>query len=72
MITEDVIKIYQKSIIQFEENLYPDISGAVMPFSDVNKFEFAEKYIYNGDEEIPFNERDPEYQRIFKEEFLNK
>jgi len=71
MITEDVIKIYQKSIIQFEENLFPDISGAVMPFSDVKKFE-APQYIYNGDEEIPFNERDPEYQRIFKEEFLNK
>ena len=68
MITEDVIKIYQKSINQFEENLYPDISGAVMPFSDVK----IEEYIYNGDEEIPFNERDPEYQRIFKEDFLNK
>ena len=71
MITEDAIKIYQKSINQFEENLYPDISGAVMPFSDVNKFE-APQYIYNGDEEIPFNERHLEYQRIFKEEFLDK
>jgi len=71
MITEDAIKIYQKSINQFEENLYPDISGAVMPFSDVNKFE-ATNYIYSGDEEIPFNERHPEYQQIFKEEFLNK
>lgn len=69
MITEDVIRIYQKSIIQFEENLYPDISGAVMPFSDVKKFE---EYIYNGDEEIPFKERHPEYQQIFKEEFLDK
>ena len=37
IITEDVIKIYQKSIIQFEENLFPDISGAVMPFSDAKK-----------------------------------
>lgn len=71
MITEDAIKIYQKSINQFEENLFPDISGAVMPFSDVNKFE-APQYIYNGDEEIPFNERHPEYQQIFKEEFLDK
>jgi hypothetical protein len=71
LITEEVIKINQKNINQFEENLFPDISGAVMPFSDANKFEESQ-YIYNGDEEIPFNERHPEYQRIFKEEFLNK
>lgn len=69
MITEKVIKIYQKSIYEFEENLFPDISGAVMPFSETKKFEETQ-FIYNGDEEIPFNERDPEYQRIFKEEFL--
>ena len=71
MITKDVIKIYQKSIIQLEEKLFPDISGAVMPFSDTNKFKESQ-YIYNGDEEIPFNERHPEYQQIFKEEFLDK
>ncbi|MFX0082870.1 MAG: hypothetical protein ACFE94_14055 [Candidatus Hodarchaeota archaeon] len=69
MITEYVIKIYQEIINEFEEYLVPDISGAVMPFSDTNKFEES-KYIYEGDEEIPFNERHPEYQRIFKEEFL--
>jgi len=70
MITEEVIKIYQKSINQFEENLFPNISGAVMPFSDENKFEDPQ-YIYDGGEEIPFNERHPEYQQIFKEEFLS-
>ncbi|MFW9877387.1 MAG: hypothetical protein ACFFG0_30225 [Candidatus Thorarchaeota archaeon] len=69
MITKDVIKIYQKTINQFEENLFPDISGAVMTYSDVKKFE-EPQYIYNGDEEIPFDARHPEYQRIFKEEFL--
>ncbi|MFX1532252.1 MAG: hypothetical protein ACFFBC_14140 [Promethearchaeota archaeon] len=69
MISEDVIKIYQETIDQFEENFYPDISGAVLHLSDINKNEESD-YIYNGDEEIPFNERHPEYQRIFKEEFL--
>ncbi len=69
MISEDTMKIYQENIIQVEENFYPDISGAVLHLSDLNKNEESE-YIYNGDEKIPFNERNPEYQRIFKEEFL--
>ena len=69
MISEDTMKIYQENIIQVEENFYPDISGAVLHLSDLNKNEESE-YIYNGDEKIPFNERHPEYQRIFKEEFL--
>jgi hypothetical protein len=41
-----------------------------MPFSEPHKFEETH-YIYNGDEKIPFNERDSEYQQIFKEEFLS-
>lgn len=69
MMTEEVIKIYQKSIERLDEMLVPDISGAVMPFEESNKFEET-KYFYNGDEKIPFNERDSEYQQIFKDEFL--
>ena len=68
MMTEEVIKIYQQSIERLDEMLVPDISGAVMPFEESNKFKETQ-YIYNGDEKIPFNERDREYQQIFKEEF---
>ena len=67
--TEEVIKIYQKSIERLDEMLIPDISGAVMTFEESNKFEET-KYFYNGDEKIPFNERNSEYQQIFKDEFL--
>jgi len=69
MMTEEVIKIYQKSIERLDELLIPDISGALMPFPESNQFEETQ-YIYNGDEKIPFNERDSEYQQIFKGEFL--
>ncbi|MFX1278266.1 MAG: hypothetical protein ACFFA3_02545 [Promethearchaeota archaeon] len=68
MLTEDVIKIYQQSIERLDEIVIPNISGAVMSFHNSDKFE--EKYIYTGEEKIPFNERDSEYQQIFKDEFL--
>lgn len=68
MLTDDVIKIYQQSIERLDEIIIPDISGAVMPFPNSDKFE--EQYIYTGEEKIPFNERDSEYQQIFKDEFL--
>ncbi|MFX0030290.1 MAG: hypothetical protein ACFE8B_13850 [Candidatus Hermodarchaeota archaeon] len=68
MLTEDVIKIYQQSLERLDEILIPNISGAVMPFSDSDKIE--EAYIYTGEEKIPFNERIPEYQQIFRDEFL--
>jgi len=69
MMTEEVIKIYQQSIERLDEMLIPDISGALMPFEESNQFEETQ-YIYDGNEKIPFKERDPEYQQIFNEEFL--
>jgi hypothetical protein len=67
MMTEEVLKIYQKSIERLDDILVPDISGALMPFEETNQFE---EYIYNGDEKIPFKERLSDYQQIFKDEFL--
>ena len=64
MLTEDVIKIYQESLERLEEILIPNISGAVMSFSDSDRSEDA--YIYTGEEKIPFHDRNSEYQQIFK------
>ncbi|MFX1376967.1 MAG: hypothetical protein ACFFA0_14270 [Promethearchaeota archaeon] len=69
MITEEVIRIFKRSNERLEEMLVPDISGALMSYSNSNKFE-ENQYIYTGEEKIPFNERDTEYQQIFKDEFL--
>jgi hypothetical protein len=69
MLSKDVFKIYQQSLERLDEIIVPNISDAVMPFSDSSKFE-VEQYIYTGEEKIPFNERNPDYQKIFKDEFL--
>ena len=47
-----------------------DLSKAIIPFSKIIGISKA-KDIYSGNEKIPFNERDPEYKTIFKQEFAN-
>ncbi len=71
MALEDKIIIFREIIDHFEDEYYPDISDAVVPFSKVftNK---ESQYIYDGHEKIPFTKRDSIYQKIFVKEFLRK
>ncbi len=67
----DKITIFQEIIDQFEDEFYPEISAAVIPFSNVDTSKESQ-YIYLGHEKIPFNERHPKYQKIFIYEFLHR
>ena len=69
MAIEEKITIFLELIDQFENQFYPDLSEAVVSFSDVGE-KNEEKYIYHGHERIPFNERHPTYQKLFIREFL--
>lgn len=46
-----------------------DISNTIIPFSNFfnNK---TRKYVYNGKEQISFENKDPEFKEIMKQEFL--
>ncbi|MHA2008367.1 MAG: hypothetical protein ACXABO_04010 [Promethearchaeota archaeon] len=66
----DILRYSQEIIDNFEEKYYPDLTGVVMPFSEI-KDEKDPQFIYKGEEKIPFAERDPEYQKTFIAEFLN-
>ncbi|MHA2390429.1 MAG: hypothetical protein ACXAEX_00530 [Promethearchaeota archaeon] len=70
MVVADVIKILLEIVDQFEEKFYPNLTGAVIPFSDIKELQDVD-YIYTGDEKIPFEKRLPEYQKIFIAEFLS-
>lgn len=54
--------------ILFENNpeINMKLSKAFSPFSKDSNI----NYIYDGTEQIPFNERDPLYQHILIEEFI--
>ncbi len=67
----DKITIFLEIIDQFEDEFYPDISAAVIPFSNVGTNEKCH-YIYDGHEKIPFTKRHPTYQKIFNYEFLHR
>jgi len=67
----DKITIFLEIIDQFEEEYYPDISGAVIPFSNVGTSKESQ-YIYDGHEKIPFTKRHPAYQETFISEFLHR
>ena len=69
MAIEGKITIFLEIIDQFENEFYPDLSEAVVSFSDVGE-KNEEKYIYHGHERIPFIERHPTYQKLFIREFL--
>lgn len=63
--------IYQEFIESSYEK-YPErefnISQIIIPFSNICK-SFETGDIYNGNEKIPFKERDPDYKQILKQEF---
>ncbi|MHA1988486.1 MAG: hypothetical protein ACW98D_17790 [Promethearchaeota archaeon] len=69
MAIEEEYSIFLEIIEQFENQYYPDISEAVVPFSDLG-YKDESEYIYHGHERIPFNERHPTYRKIFIREFL--
>ncbi|MHA2283119.1 MAG: hypothetical protein ACXAC5_19940 [Promethearchaeota archaeon] len=69
MAIEGKYPFYLEVIEQFENEFYPDISEAVISFSDLGD-NGETKYIYKGNEKISFKEGHPIYQNIFSIEFL--
>jgi len=68
------LKIESKKSQSLEQELeeienVPDISKLIIPFSVVFK-KFSPPDIYNGEELIPFEEKESEYKDIFIHEFL--
>ena len=66
----DVASILSKmreKVSRFEIDM--DISNAIIPFSNFFNTE-TNKYIYNGREQIPFENKDPEFKEIMIQEFL--
>jgi len=55
---------------KIEEN-FPDISQFIISFDVVFKI-FNPPDIYDGDEVIPFKEKDPEFREILIHEFLSR
>lgn len=65
----DIDKIFQERFEPTDQQLILDYSKAFIPFSNNSETTYS-KYIYIGNENIPFNERHPEYQALFIQEFL--
>jgi len=61
-----IIKVSNKN---FYDYLFPNISHLIIPFSEFFKSK-NDYFIYNGTEQIPFKEKDPEFIDIMKSEFL--
>ncbi|MBY8986530.1 MAG: hypothetical protein KGD65_15775 [Candidatus Lokiarchaeota archaeon] len=70
MTIEEKIIIFREIIDQFKKDFYPDISAAVISFKNIG-IKDESKYIYDGHEKIPFNERHSTYQEIFINKFLH-
>jgi hypothetical protein len=70
------LKILDKKIEDWEQDVeiiesFRDISKFIIPFSVAFK-RFSPPDIYNGEELIPFGEKDSEYKEIFIHEFLTE
>ena len=70
MVSAKVDKIYQKIFEPTDQQIILEVSKAFMPFSNIDESKKTE-YIYLGNEEIPFKERDSEYKMILRQEFAN-
>ncbi|MFX1487658.1 MAG: hypothetical protein ACFFBI_00805 [Promethearchaeota archaeon] len=69
-------KIVNKNIVEIEdkdelEEIFPDISKLVIPFSVIFKISH-EPDIYTGTELIPFEQKDSEFKKILICEFLTE
>ena len=69
METEEIYKTIQGIFQPTETHQFPDISRLLTPFTEISEIE-KPRFLYDGTEEIPFNERLPEYQEILINEFL--
>ena len=70
------LKVLGKKIVDVEQEFevvekFPDISRLIIPFSIAFK-KFNPPDIYNGEELIPFQEKDLEFKEIFIHEFLTE
>lgn len=48
-----------------------NFNDIIIPFSDLGRSK-SPSYLYNGDEDINFNERHPVYQKLLLDEFAEK
>lgn len=62
-------KSVEKKFVKFEykEEDYLDLKHCIIPFSYF--FRRKERFIYDGNEKIPFRKRDSLYKSIFLQEF---
>lgn len=70
------LKVLGKKMVDVEQEfevveIFPDISRLVVPFSVAFK-KFNPPDIYNGEELIPFQEKDLDFKEIFIQEFLTE
>lgn len=70
------LKVLGKKMVDVEQEFevvekFPDISRLIIPFSIAFK-KFNPPDIYNGEELIPFQEKDLDFKEIFIQEFLTK
>jgi hypothetical protein len=68
MASDNIYKIVQEIFRFSEQDPTSDISTVSVSFSNVGNT-IVHNYIYFGNEKIPFNNRHPEYQKIFMNEF---
>ena len=71
METKDMHKTIQSIFQPSEQPQFPDVSKLLTHFRNLSENE-RPQFLYDGSEEIPFNERLPEFQEIFIHEFLTK
>jgi len=65
----DIDKIFQERFEPTDQQLILDYSKVFISFLN-NSESTNSKYIYIGNENIPFNERHQEYKALFIQEFL--
>ena len=70
------LKVLSKKMVDVEQEfevveIFPDISRLVVPFSVAFK-KFNPPDIYNGEELIPFDEKDLDFKEILIHEFLTE
>lgn len=69
MEAKKIDQIFLEEAEPTDQQMIIDYSKGFIPFSNINEFGNA-KYIYFGNEKIPFKNRPPEYQELFINEFL--
>jgi len=68
-IVEKKSQIFQIFRTDIEDSI--NFDNIIIPFSDIGKSK-STSYIYNGDEDITFKKRHPEYQKLLLSEFAEE